>query len=102
MPQEKEICALGDIPPGEGRTFEVAGKQMAVFRMRSGDVYATQAECPHLQGPLADGLIGGTTLICPLHERAFDLVTGAGVGNADCLTIYPARVSDGGRVVVTV
>jgi nitrite reductase (NADH) small subunit len=101
MAAEHDICALADIPPGEGRLFEVGGKQVAVFHMRSGEVFATQAECPHKGGPLADGLIGGTTLICPLHERAYDLVTGAGVGNPDCLTVYPTRLADGGRVLLS-
>jgi nitrite reductase (NADH) small subunit len=101
MPREHDICALADIPPGEGRLFEVAGTQVAVFHMRDGLVYATQAECPHRAGPLADGLIGGTTLICPLHERSYDLTTGKGVGNDDCLAVYPARVADGGRVMLS-
>jgi nitrite reductase (NADH) small subunit len=97
---EHSVCALSDIPPGEGRLFEVAGKQIAVFHMRSGEVYATQAECPHRGGPLADGLTGGTTLVCPLHDRTFDLKTGQGIGNDQCLTVYPARVADGGKIVV--
>jgi nitrite reductase (NADH) small subunit len=96
---ERDICALSDIPPGEGRLFEIAGRQVAVFHMRSGEVFATQAECPHRGGPLADGLVGGTTLICPLHERSYDLRTGAGIGNEECLAVYPAR-AEAGRVLV--
>jgi nitrite reductase (NADH) small subunit len=96
---ERDICALSDIPPGEGRRFEIAGRHVAVFHMRSGEVFATQAECPHRGGPLADGLVGGTTLICPLHERSYDLRTGAGIGNEECLTVYPAR-AEAGRILV--
>ena len=99
---EHTIGPVAAIPPGEGRTFEVAGKLVAVFHMRSGEVFATQATCPHRGGPLADGLVGGTTLICPLHERAYDLKTGQGDGNPDCLVVYPARVSADGVVVVSV
>ena len=99
---ERDVCALSDIPPGEGRLFAIAGKQVAIFHMRSGEVYATQAECPHRGGPLADGLTGGTSLVCPLHDRTFDLRTGAGIGTQDCIAVYPARVADGGRIVVGV
>lgn len=84
---------VGQIPPGEGRVFAVAGRKIAVFHTHSGEVFATQAECPHLRGPLADGLIGGTTLVCPLHDRAYDLRTGQGLNGEDTrLAVYPAAL----------
>src|SRR5882724_11768766 len=83
---------LSAIPKGEGRTFDVAGLRLAVFRGRDGAVFATQAECPHRQGPLADGLLGSGTLICPLHSLKFDLTTGLAV-NGDCsLRTYRATL----------
>lgn len=69
------------IPTGEGRVFEVDGLRVAVFRTRDGGLFATQAECPHRRGPLADGLLGGGVVVCPLHARRFQLATGAPVGN---------------------
>jgi nitrite reductase (NADH) small subunit len=89
------------IPEGEGRTFSVGGKRIAVFRSRDGSVFATQASCPHRGGPLADGLLGAGTLICPLHALKFDLRTGA-AQNSDCtLETYPARLSPTGQVLIT-
>jgi nitrite reductase (NADH) small subunit len=73
---EIRLGPVSDIPPGEGRAYQLEGEKIAVFRTRGGEVYAVQAECPHRQGPLADGLLGGTTLICPLHGWKFDLKTG--------------------------
>ena len=73
---EIRLAPASDIPPGEGRVFLVDDEKIAVFRTRGGEVYAVQAECPHRGGPLADGLLGGTTLICPLHGWKFDLKTG--------------------------
>jgi nitrite reductase (NADH) small subunit len=91
------------IPQGEGRTFQVAGRSIAVFRTHSGEVFATQAECPHLNGPLADGLTGGATVVCPLHERAYDLRTGAGLnGEPTRLKVYPAALDKDGKIWVTV
>ncbi|HXK17127.1 MAG TPA: Rieske (2Fe-2S) protein [Polyangiaceae bacterium] len=91
---------ISAIPEGEGRTFEVGGRKLAVFRSRDGAVFATQAECPHRQGPLADGLLGGATLICPLHSLKFDLTTGIAL-NGDCrLETYAARLSSNGQVLV--
>ena len=50
------------IPLGEGRVFEVEGRSIAVFRTRQGEVFATQAACPHKAGPLCDGIIGAGRL----------------------------------------
>ena len=88
------------IPEGEGRSFRVGPAQIAVFRARDGELFATQADCPHKRGPLADGLLGSGTLICPLHSLKFDLRTGQ-AQNGDCaLATYPARLSDSGQIMV--
>jgi nitrite reductase (NADH) small subunit len=99
---DHSIGPLAQIPPGEGRNFDVAGLRIAVFHMRSGAVFAAQAECPHRNGPLADGLTDGSSVMCPLHDRTFDLATGAAIGG-DCeITVYPARVDARGGIVVSV
>ena len=61
------------IPAGEGRVFRVDTFDVAVFRPRSGTVHATQAWCPHLGGPLADGVVGNGKVVCPLHGYKFSL-----------------------------
>jgi len=86
---------VGQIPPGEGRNFLVAGTEIAVFHTREGHIFATQAHCPHKSGPLADGLTDGATVVCPLHDRIFSLSSGEGIGNSCSITIYPARATDG-------
>ncbi len=100
MDEEIIIGPLSLIPVGEGRRFEVRGTPVAVFHTRAGQVFATQADCPHQGGPLADGLVGGSTLICPLHERAFDLPTGGGIGQSCVLVTYPARITEDGAIGV--
>ena len=94
------LGAVTQIPEGEGRAFRVGDRQIAVFRGREGAVYATQAECPHRQGPLADGLVGGGTLVCPLHEWRFDLATGQALNGSCDLEVFPVtRGEDGGLLV---
>lgn len=97
---EFKLCPVSAIPQGEGRTFDVQGEKVAVFRARSGEVFAVQAACPHRGGPLADGLLGGSTLICPLHAWKFDLSTGE-VLFGDCgLKKYPVAVDNTGQIVL--
>ena len=97
-----DLGPIDRIPLGEGRRYLVGTHAIAVFRLRSGEVYATQAECPHRAGPLEDGVIGGSTLVCPLHAYRFSLATGAclddGCGN---LRTYPVQVKEG-RIVISV
>ncbi len=96
------VADVAQVPPGEGRTFEVAGRRLAVFHTRAGEVFATQAACPHKGGPLADGLVGAGTVICPLHDRQFDLRTGAGP-EPDCgLAVYPVSLDADGMMWVDV
>ena len=97
------IGAVAQIPKGEGRTFAVAGRRIAVFHTHAGEVFATQGACPHLQGPIADGLVGGTAVICPLHERSFDLRTGQGLnGESSNLQVYPVSLGRDGQIWVTI
>ena len=89
------VGEVEQLPKGEGRTYDVAGRRLAVFRTRAGDVFATQADCPHKGGPLADGLVGGTSVICPLHERLYDLRTGQGPQLECAIAVYPVSLNDG-------
>ena len=61
------LGSLAKIPKGEGRVFQVGEASIAVFHTRSGGVLATEPNCPHKGGPLADGIIGELKVICPLH-----------------------------------
>jgi nitrite reductase (NADH) small subunit len=100
MEGERILCHLADVPPGEGRTFEVDGRRIAVFHTRTGAVFATDADCPHKQGPLAEGLLGGTTVVCPLHERVYDLATGRELTGECDITVYPVRKTEEGTVML--
>jgi len=102
MSKHVRLGALSGIPKGEGRTFAVGPLNIAVFHGRDGRVFATQAECPHRKGPLADGLIGGTTLVCPLHEWTFDLVSGMALQGACGIRVYPVWTDDAGGLVIEI
>lgn len=99
---EVKLGPVSTIPPGEGRNFAVCGETIAVFRTRAGGIFATQAECPHRRGPLADGLVGGTTLICPLHSWKFDLAKGNALFGDCGVKTYPVRVDENDEIVLTI
>lgn len=99
---EHRIGLLDAVPRGEGRVFVVGALRLAVFRTHGDEVFATQERCPHLGGPLADGLIDKGAVICPLHDRTYDLRSGAGL-NTECrVQTFPARIGEDGGIVVSV
>lgn len=88
------VCRASDVPPGEGRSVSVAGRRIAIFNAPSG-WYALAAACPHLGGPLADGLVSDSCVACPLHERRFDLRTGECLSGGEPVAAYPVAIRDG-------
>ncbi len=88
------------VPPGEGRAFAVEGKQVAVFRLRDGSLRAVSAVCAHRGGPIADGTVDRQVVICPLHQHAFDLLTGCSTTGAEPLAVYRVSVDGEGNLVL--
>jgi nitrite reductase (NADH) small subunit len=90
------ITNVENIPPREGRAVIVNGEEIAIFRL--GNRYLTiENKCPHKGGPLCDGIVSGTTVVCPLHGRRFDLETGMAVRASEPSSVatFPTRVEDG-------
>jgi nitrite reductase [NAD(P)H] small subunit len=90
------ITAAENIPLHEGRAVNVNGAEIAIFHLH--DRYLTiENKCPHKGGPLCDGIVSGTAVVCPLHGRRFDLETGMAVRASEPSSVatYPTRVEDG-------
>ena len=41
-----DLCSVGEIPEGEGKSFEVKGKTIGVFQSQ-GQIRAIDDHCPH-------------------------------------------------------
>src|SRR6266850_1788999 len=93
------LGSVEKIPMGQGHCFMVCGEEVAVFRQRDGRLFATQNRCPHKQGPLSEGVMGGGRVICPLHSHKFDLKEGVGSEPGECLTVYEVKEL-GGEIVL--
>jgi nitrite reductase (NADH) small subunit len=91
------VVFCDSIPVREGRTVEIASRQIAIFNL--GDRFvAVENRCPHRGGPLADGIISGGAIVCPLHAWKFDLQTGKSVNHAEsgtCLRTFPVQIEAG-------
>ena len=96
------LCALEDLPDGEGARFEVDGRALAVVRL--GDaVYVIGDTCSHADVSLSPGEVDpdACTIECPKHGSEFDLRTGAprSLPAVRPVPKYEASVVDGDVVV---
>jgi nitrite reductase (NADH) small subunit len=96
MAELHRLCAAAEVPPGSGKEFRAGDKVIAVFNV-AGSFHAVQGICPHRGGPLAEGILAGTSVTCPWHAWSFDVATGSrcgfpeGMGKIACYTV---RVQD--------
>lgn len=110
------VAGVDEIPDGERKVVEVAGREIAVFNV-GGTYQAYRNQCLHQSGPVCQGRLTGTydgsfdrdklqsdrdwvregeILSCPWHGWEYDITTG------DCLSrergrlkAYAVRTSNG-------
>jgi nitrite reductase (NADH) small subunit len=100
MKQKKRwvrVTHCGNIPLREGRSVKFVGREIAIFNL--GDRFlAIDNRCPHNGGPLSEGIVSGTTVVCPLHAWKVNLETGISGDAAHsrrCVETFRTRVEDG-------
>lgn len=90
------ITDCRNIPVREGRSVKIGQREVAIFNL--GERFlAVENRCPHRGGPLADGIVCGATVVCPLHAGKVNLETGASTGAAvatNCVNRYDVRVQE--------
>ena len=91
------IATCESIPLREGRAVDVGGRRIAIFNL--GDRFlAVDNHCPHKGGPLAEGIVSGTTVVCPLHAWKVDVETGIVKNTASpvpCIETFRTKVEAG-------
>lgn len=92
MGEFKTIANKSEIPPGQGKIFEIDGNSIAIWNL-SGNFYAFQSVCPHRGGPVGEGEMEGNVITCPWHGWSFDVTTGVSpINPAAKLTCYQVQV----------
>lgn len=88
------VTTTDRIPSREGRPVALGGHELAIFNLGS-RFLAIENRCPHQGGPLADGIVSGDSVVCPLHAWRVRLDTGEverpGCGSA-CVRAFATRV----------
>jgi 3-phenylpropionate/trans-cinnamate dioxygenase ferredoxin subunit len=96
------IAAIGDVPEGEARRFEVAGEPVCVANLGVAGFRAVGDRCSHAEASLADGVVDvdEETVECPRHGSAFDLNTGRAKNLPATLPVRPYEVHTVGDDIV--
>ena len=86
------VGCISDIPPMGARIIRLPSADVALFRTRTGRVFAIEDSCPHQHAPLSQGHVEGTQVSCPLHNLVIDLATGETADKTlACVKTYMVR-----------
>ncbi len=98
----KRVASVSEIPLGRGLRVTVGALEIGLYRVGEG-YFAMDNVCPHAGYPLCDGELEGTSIVCPGHGWAFDLVTGLALGEVEeaPITRYPVRI-EGDDILIDV
>lgn len=95
MGQWLEIAKLDDIPALGARVLSIGNLEIALFRTGENQIFALEDKCPHLGGPLSQGIVHGRRVTCPLHNWDIDLGSGQALGaDEGCSNFFPVRLED--------
>lgn len=91
-----------DIDEEDVMRFDLGDRTFAVYNTEKG-FYATDGICTHEDQHLADGLVIGTVIECPLHQGRFDIISGKAKSAPVCVDLktYPVKV-EGGALYIQV
>jgi nitrite reductase (NADH) small subunit len=70
-----KVAETSDLQPGTGKTVTVGERDLALFNV-GGKFHCIDNVCPHRGGPLGEGMLEGSVVVCPWHGWRFDVCTG--------------------------
>lgn len=97
-----DVGPTDSIPLRGARVVRIGGREIALFRTGSGEIYALRDRCPHRGGPLSQGIVHGERVTCPLHDWIIDLKSGHATGvDTGCTATFAVR-QEAGRLQIEV
>lgn len=89
------IGEIKDLPQKLGKTITIGSKEIAVFKMENGKITAIENRCPHKGGVLAEGILSGEFVFCPMHDWKISVIDGkVQAPDVGCVQTYPVEVKD--------
>jgi len=100
MSEFVHVCPASQLPrAGEVAEFVVEGRALCVANL-NGSIAVLDGVCPHEGGPLGEGVIEESRVVCPWHAYAFDLRSGASEQDASLKAEVLEATVEGGELRV--
>ena len=89
-----EVGPVEDIDEEDVFRLDHGSRTLAIYRLKGNHFYATDGLCTHEYAYLAEGLVIGGVIECPLHNGRFDIATGRSLRAPACdhLETYPVEL----------
>jgi len=84
-----------ELPERLGKTFIIGDQEVAVFKLSNGKVKAIENRCPHRGGVLAEGIVSGEHVFCPMHDWKISVVDGkVQAPDNGCVKTFDVEIKD--------
>ncbi|MCA9232536.1 MAG: Rieske (2Fe-2S) protein [Planctomycetales bacterium] len=93
MPKYVTVAKVGAVPIGQGATFPLGDRLVAIFN-RDGTYFAIDDLCPHMGASLGAGELDEAGIVtCPWHAWRFDVCNGIWCDNPRLsIDSFPVRI----------
>jgi nitrite reductase (NADH) small subunit len=82
-----------DIDAKRSRVFTVGNREIALFKLSTGEIRAIENSCPHKGGKLSEGIVCDHHVFCPLHDWKINLNDGiVQAPDEGCVITYKVEV----------
>lgn len=86
------LANLVDLYDGYKKSVRVGGYNLLLIQ-ENGQCFIIEDRCPHMDAPLATGIIADDSITCRAHGIRFNLISGRAEGalasSLDCLKRFP-------------
>jgi 3-phenylpropionate/trans-cinnamate dioxygenase ferredoxin subunit len=95
-PDWRRVGPCADLDKEDVMPFEHQGREYAIYHGVDG-FFASDGMCTHEEEPLADGIVIGNVIECPLHQGRFDVRSGKALSAPVCVDLqtFPVQIHDG-------
>ncbi|MBB6446587.1 nitrite reductase small subunit NirD [Bacillus benzoevorans] len=74
--QRVKVAKVSEMPKNIGKTIKIGAIEIALFHLACGEFRAIENRCPHKSGVLAEGIVCGDHVFCPMHDWKISVVDG--------------------------
>lgn len=93
--QRIKVAEIHELPKNFGKTVMVGSHEIALFTLANGNIRAIANRCPHKGGVLAEGIVSGEHVFCPMHDWKINMCDGTvQAPDFGCVKTFPVEVEN--------